>query len=398
MKQKVHTGHLGINACLRRARDLIYWPGISSEIRAYIETCATCATYGVKQAAESPIISEQPERAWSKVATYLFSFGGKDFLVTVDCYSSFVEVDFSRECDSSAVIVKLKSHFARYGIPDLLISDNGPHFKSSQFRQFAEEWGFQHRTSSPRYPQGNGSAEAAVKVAKSIMRKCSATKEDYFLALLNYRNTPTTGCESSPAQRLMGKRTKTTLPIKGNLLKHTQQDHCTDLLSKEMRKLKSSEKSHKDLVPLRPGDNVRIQPHTMGDRQWKEATVKEPLPNRSYIVETNDGKELRRNRRHLRKCQQSTHSAPVQTSSRPKRAGIDTTTTTTQQTSENTLPPNDGVLEPTGGESTDHHEQDKDAGQNPSAVTEQATSPQDVVRTRSGRISRKPDRYTDCSH
>ena len=179
MKQKVHIGHLGINSCLRRARDTIFWPGMSSifftlffnipyssvfqKIRNYIETCGTCATYEVKQPAESPMISEQPERPWSKVASDLFSYGGKTFLATVDYYSNFIEVDHLRIENSFTVICKLKAHFARQGIPDVLVTDNGPQFTSTDFKQFVKSWGFEHRTSSPGYPQANGSAEAAVK-------------------------------------------------------------------------------------------------------------------------------------------------------------------------------------------------------------------------------------------
>ena len=74
MKQKVLTGHLGINSCIRGARDVMFWPGMNAEIRTYIESCDTCSTYGTKQPAEFPIISEQPGRAWYKVATDLFSF------------------------------------------------------------------------------------------------------------------------------------------------------------------------------------------------------------------------------------------------------------------------------------------------------------------------------------
>ena len=128
MKQKVHIGHLGINSWLRRARDTIFWPGMSSEIWTYTETCGTCATYGVKQSAENPMISEQPERTWSKVASDLFSYGGKTFLATVDCYSNFIEVDHLRNENSFTVICKLKAHFARQGIPDVLVIDNGPQF------------------------------------------------------------------------------------------------------------------------------------------------------------------------------------------------------------------------------------------------------------------------------
>ena len=53
MKNRVHAGHLGINSCLRRARDLIYWPGMSAEIRQHVETCGTCATYANKQPHEN---------------------------------------------------------------------------------------------------------------------------------------------------------------------------------------------------------------------------------------------------------------------------------------------------------------------------------------------------------
>ena len=57
MKQKVHAGHLGINSCIRRARDVVFWPGMNSEIRTYIESCGTCSTYSNKQPSESAIIS-----------------------------------------------------------------------------------------------------------------------------------------------------------------------------------------------------------------------------------------------------------------------------------------------------------------------------------------------------
>ena len=53
MKKKVHTGHLGINSCLRRARDFNFWPGMATDIREYVEKCGTCSTYQDKQTSES---------------------------------------------------------------------------------------------------------------------------------------------------------------------------------------------------------------------------------------------------------------------------------------------------------------------------------------------------------
>ena len=73
----------------------------------------------------------------------------------------------------------MKPLFARHGIPDVIISDNGPQYSSQEFQQFAKDYEFKHMTSSPYYPQGNGEAERAVK---KLLRDTS----DHNLALLTY--------------------------------------------------------------------------------------------------------------------------------------------------------------------------------------------------------------------
>lgn len=81
----------------------------------------------------------------------------------------------------SEIINKLKMHMARYGIPERVVSDNGPQYSSSEFQNFAAKYEFEHVTSSPRYPQSNGKAESALKTAKRIMEKALAAHLDpYF--------------------------------------------------------------------------------------------------------------------------------------------------------------------------------------------------------------------------
>ena len=96
-------------------------------------------------------------------------------------------------------------------MPDMvcLTSDNGP--------QIAK-WGFQRVMSSPQYPQSNGKAENAVKTVKRLFTKCRDSRQSKFLALLDWRNTPTEGVGTSPAQRFHGCQCRTFLPITGELL------------------------------------------------------------------------------------------------------------------------------------------------------------------------------------
>ena len=113
--------------------------------------------------------------------------------------------------------------FARHGIPDQLVTDNGSQYKSKLFHDFVKEWKFEHCTSSPFNSQSNGKAESAVKTAKRLLVKCQETRQNFHLALLNQRNTPSEGTSSTPVQRLMHRRTKMILPTKSSRLKEIYQ-------------------------------------------------------------------------------------------------------------------------------------------------------------------------------
>ena len=110
----------------------------------------------------------------------------------VDHYSDYIELDsLSGNSSANSVIRAMKRQFARHGIPDELITDNGPQFESHEYSRFAREYGFTIVKSSPYYSRENGKAESAVKIAKNILKK--SRKEDPYLSLLAYRNTPQQG-------------------------------------------------------------------------------------------------------------------------------------------------------------------------------------------------------------
>ena len=215
-------------------------------------------------------------------------------------------MDILKKTTSESVISALKYQFARHGIPDVLITDNGPQFTSEKFRNFVEEWQFQHTTSSPGYPQSNGKAENAVKTVRSLMRKSLRAGTDPFLALLAFGNTPTEGVGTSPAHRRFSRRTKTLLPTTTALLQPA-------VISGQMQKIQKTKEKQaaaykraaKPLQPLSLDETVRVQPIKTESRKWEKATVSRTLPIRLYEVVTADGRTYRRNRRHLRASAES---------------------------------------------------------------------------------------------
>ena len=212
----------------------------------------------------------------------LFEFETRQYLITTDYFSNFWDIDNMTSTTSVAVIRKLKSIFARHGVPDKLRSDNGPQFSSEQFSVFATEWGFRQSTSSPRYPQSNGKAENTVKTAKNIMRKARRNREDVWLAVLTWRNTVTEGFSTSPAQHLFGRRTNIgTLPVKRDLLRPEVPENAVE----QLRRVKESQRNRynrsvHDLPPLRQEEKVWVQT-IPGRLQWTKGLVRSRLGNKN---------------------------------------------------------------------------------------------------------------------
>lgn len=297
MLNRIHDGHLGVVKCRERAKQGVWWPGISKDIKKRISSCRQCLEKLPSQPKEPLLNTTLPERPFQQVAADLFEFKNKHYLVYVDYYSRWIEISLlNNQLSSSSVINKMKSCFASSGIPEKIITDNGPQFSSAEFKKFSEEWNFSHVTSSPHYPKSNGEAERAVKTAKSILRQ-----DDPPLALLAYRSTPITSLGFSPAELACGRRLRTTLPVPPQTLMPYAVNPET--VRKRDERQKDATKAYYDLgaqqLPqLYPGDPVLIKED--GRSGWKrQGKIVQQCAPRSYILQTAEG-ELRRNRRHLR--------------------------------------------------------------------------------------------------
>ena len=96
--------------------------------------------------------TEFPERPWSRVGADFFFHKGSSYLLMIDYYSREI-CQVTKKVDTGETISKMQKAFSRQGIPDILFSDNDPQFSSCEFKQFAKDYGFEHITSSPRYPR-----------------------------------------------------------------------------------------------------------------------------------------------------------------------------------------------------------------------------------------------------
>lgn len=136
---------------------------------------------------KEPLISTPlPEFPWQRAATDLFELRADTYVVVVDYFCRYPEVVQLGSTTSREVIRALKDIFGRHGVPETLVSDNGPQYSSVEFSEFASAYGFKHSTSSPHYPQSNGLAERMVKTVKGLFKN----SPDQSLALLSYRTTP----------------------------------------------------------------------------------------------------------------------------------------------------------------------------------------------------------------
>ena len=215
---RLHEGHLSITKFRALASSSVWWPNISSDIEDMVKKCAVCVLHRPEQK-EPLLASSFPDRSWSRLGMDLLELFGKTYLLTVDYYSCWIVLKLLHQLTSAAVIHQIKSVSTAHGIPDVIVSDNGLQFASSEFAKFANDYGFTHVTSSPKYPQANGEAERAVRTVKQLLKKNKAP----YIALLMYRATPLQN-GSSPAELLRSRKLQTKVPVFPTTLKSSTPD------------------------------------------------------------------------------------------------------------------------------------------------------------------------------
>jgi len=300
MLKRIHEGHLGIERCKQRAREVMFWPGMSSQIGDLVSSCITCKKFQRANTKEPLMSYDVPALPWEHVGSDLYEYKSDTYVIVTDYFSNFIEVCKLPDLKSLTVIAHLKSIFARHGIPKRLTSNNGKQYCSAEFVKFCNEWEIEHCRSSPLYPKSNGLVESSVKKVKKILAKCEESGDDPYLAMLNLRNTPR-GELPSPAEMLMSRKLNCRLPITTKMLK-PKCVHPTIRLKLEKSKVKSKyyHDQHCKSLPKLKNDQSIVFKKMPDAKCWMPGTVKSHVNSpRSYIVEDSNGNCYRRNRSHI---------------------------------------------------------------------------------------------------
>eukprot|EP00731_Ephydatia_muelleri_P031413 Em0022g927a len=157
-------------------------------------------------------------RPWARIhIDYAGPFEGKYWLIVIDAYSKWLEIVSHQSITTLSTIKSLREIFSRFGVPKIIVSDNGTQFASKNFEAFCYSNNIIHAKSTPYHPKTNGLAERAVRTFKGRMKASKGSAADWELRLkrflIAYRNTPQKSTGRAPAELLIGWKIRTKLDL-----------------------------------------------------------------------------------------------------------------------------------------------------------------------------------------
>lgn len=230
----------------------------------------------------------KPKGSWQRIhIDFLGPVSNTYFLIVLDAYSKYSEIFKMNKITTEETILKLRETFARWDIPEHLVSDNGPQLTSHEFKRFLASNGIKHSTSAPYHPASNGAAENAVTTFKKSLRaalidpksKTTPTKVIISRYLMNYRNSTHCTTNEAPSVLMLGRRVKTLFDL---LKPRNDKSNTGTILERRMENFKESQK-----VMIK---DYKDKNHPV----WIKASIDKVLGEKNYTCKAADGKSYRR--------------------------------------------------------------------------------------------------------
>lgn len=275
---------------------------MDADADVFVKKCLSCTLVSKTDPPPPLHRTELPSQAWEFVAIdYMGPLpSGEHILVVVDYFSRFVELAFTRSTSASETIRLLWKIFACHGFPVRLKSDNAQAFHSHEFQSFLADYGIEHVTSPPLWPQANGEVE---RQNRSILKRLKIAHSEglnmeieVYKFILSYNSTPHSTTGVAPAQLLFQRQLRDRLP--SILLPSVQRESIVDRDAQKKFQGKITADCRRRASPstIQPGDSVLI-PAKQTDK-LSPTFEKEP-----FRVLATDGKEvqLQRGSQQLRR-------------------------------------------------------------------------------------------------
>ena len=299
--QALHTTHQGETKTLLLAKESVFWPGITNDIRNMVKDCQLCATH---QAAppKMPILQpELPTRPWQKIGTDIFEYKENNYLMIVDYYSRYIIVKYLPNIRAETVSDTFTQVLTEFGLPSTIMADRGTQYTSEGFRKKCRDSNINLVFSSPYHHQTNSVAERAIGTVKHLWKKASEESHTKATALWMYRITPIDSGTPSPYELLFGRKPQSFLPSSNSALtsQHPETDlhRQTNLERQQKQATQYNRRAHYDAKPLQPGEPIYA--YNTLNKKWEPASIVNRERDRSYLVKRGP-RELHRTREHLK--------------------------------------------------------------------------------------------------
>ena len=279
--RELHSGHFGMTKMKGLAREHCWWPGITRDIETVVKDCVECNTV-----ANAPKVAEKHvwETPTAPFVRWHIDFAHKDnttFFICVDAFTKWPEVYIVPNMLTEPTIDICKEIFSRFGLPNIVVSDNGPTFTSQLFQQFLRTYGITHKTSAPFHPASNGQAERYVQTIKRALQKMPTGKNLHSslqTILFQYRTMPHAVTGIPPAELVFNRKIRANLDV--------------------MRPNKSEERDdkvnvHKQCREFKANDRVKARNYT-GKAKWIFGTIVQRIGKLNYLVHLDDSRIWRR--------------------------------------------------------------------------------------------------------
>ena len=294
--QELHEGHPGVSRMKSLARSFVWWPQMDQELEDKVKTCESCQRTRHLPPSAPLHPWEWPQRPWVRLhADYAGPFLGRMFLIVVDAHSKWLEVRPVSSATSATTIEQFRSIFATHGLPELLVTDNGTVFTSTEFQEFLTLNGIRHVRSAPYHPASNGLAERAVQTFKESMKKNTGDSIDTRVArfVFRYRITPHTTTGVSPAELLFGRRPRSHLDL-------VKPDVSRRVELKQQQQ-KTGHDLHAKGRSFNIGDFVFVRNLPPSNTPtWLPGKIVRAHGPLSYLIELEDSRQIRRHVDHIR--------------------------------------------------------------------------------------------------